>query len=92
MRGLRVKLTTAPPSLSLMSRQSGILYISQPCRPPRPVTGIDLQIMLVPHRKHTCGLPRLVTEMALLLTFNGVRENQAEATQTVISRFEDRKS
>jgi hypothetical protein len=41
-------LTTLPPSVSRLSRQCGILNISQPSRPQRPVTGIALlQFVLI---------------------------------------------
>jgi hypothetical protein len=40
-----VGLTILPPSMRLLSRQCGILNISQPYRPPQPVTGIAFKAL-----------------------------------------------
>jgi hypothetical protein len=42
-----VGLTILPPSMSRLPRQRGILNISQPYRPPRPITGIAFFLVTI---------------------------------------------
>jgi hypothetical protein len=66
-RGQRVRLKTLPSTVSRLSRQCGILDISQPYRPPWPVTAIAFYyfclsvLHVTPIRSlrtaHVCVLP-----------------------------------
>jgi hypothetical protein len=51
-RGRRVRQTTQPPSESRLARQCGIIDMSQPYRPPRPVTGIALLVSVFHDMTH----------------------------------------
>jgi hypothetical protein len=46
--GRCIRLTTLRPAVSKLSRQCGILNISQPYRPLQPATGIALLLLLLP--------------------------------------------
>jgi hypothetical protein len=57
--------TTLPPSMSRLSRQCEILNISQPYRPPRPVTEIALYVCT--YHEERKAVARLGTRGSIIL-------------------------
>jgi hypothetical protein len=58
----KVRLTNLPPSVSRLSRQCGILNISQPYRPPRPVTGIALRFLILEKWNNENGIMGMIRQ------------------------------
>jgi hypothetical protein len=57
--GRGVRLTTLQPSVSLLSRQCGILNISQPYKPSQPITGIALLYFVYFYSKFSFAVLKL---------------------------------
>jgi hypothetical protein len=66
--GWRVRLTASLPSMSQLSRQYGIVDISQPYKPPWPVTRIALLLRISARLTHHCtGVLRICASSVVFL-------------------------
>jgi hypothetical protein len=92
--GLFVGLTTLPPSVSRLSRQCGILNISQPYRPPQPVKRIAFLFLfyIIYAKDRICGpvvrVPDKVPQkLALTSLTNGGRSVGIVRSRTQATEF-----
>jgi hypothetical protein len=74
-RGRCLGLTNLSPYVSRLSRQCGILNVSQPYRPPRPVTGIQFNYLKQLNYNSTIQLPKRKLQLSY-----GLRERDSNSS------------
>jgi hypothetical protein len=89
-RGRCARLTTSQPSVSRLSKNCGILNISQPYKSPRPITGIALPYFLTYRLHHGMVMNKKQTNSVAWVSERNLPTERMPLVGEVNAKFADR--